>query len=124
MPPRNTLKQRLPQGADGAQLTQTVTDVVRSVEGLNMEPTTEEAPVPDWIVSASGDSWSRAARRKRQKAMQIEGDTPPDTRMTCRIRVNADCLTFDWLKGRERTLFESFASHIERKVASAMKPSM
>ncbi|EJF59706.1 S-adenosyl-L-methionine dependent methyltransferase [Dichomitus squalens LYAD-421 SS1] len=124
MPARNTLKQRLPPTADDAQLPVTVSDIICSVEGLVVDHGAAEAPVLDLIVSASGDVWSRAARRKRQKEMQVEEVAAIEVRMTCRIRIEAGCLVFDWVKGRERGVFESFASHIERKVASAMTHDM
>lgn len=83
------------------------------------------------IISASENTWSRAARRKRKEMVQVGPPAPDEARMICRITHEREAgrygntitnyLVLDWVKGRDRDLFESFASHVERKVMHGMK---
>ncbi|KAI0633926.1 hypothetical protein C8Q77DRAFT_1055507 [Trametes polyzona] len=153
MPARNTLHQPLsvPSLKHASTIARTV---LATIEGLRVVPTpahtpsatapssTETSDVPsssplDVIASTTaGDTWSRAARRKKRSAMDVEPSPSSFPKLVCRIRCRmrpADGekskgdgvdggveLVFDWLRGRERGLFESFASHVERKVVAAL----
>ena len=59
--------------------------------------------------------------------MQIEGEHRAVVHLVCRIRCEREVaqggakvlLVFDWVAGEDRGLFESFTSHVERKVLSS-----
>ena len=81
------------------------------------------------LVEAERNTWSRSARRNRRRndfSTTLE-DTPASLSrqpvLTCSVQVidmgtvGQDlALEFQWLYGTDRTLFESFVSHIWRKV--------
>ena len=132
MPPRNTLKQRLPQTSNVLQLAPFVSTIIRSTDGLIATNRAQDSSILDMVVSASENTWSRAARRKRKEVVQIDRPAQGGTRMICRItherqeawkhgNTITDYLVLDWVKGRDRDLFESFASHVERKVVDGMR---
>lgn len=83
------------------------------------------------VVNAAADTWSRAARRKRlqdSSLSRIHVDMDVDMGFTCLIRCSSGTnegigegkksLTLEctWVRGHERALFESFWSHVCRKV--------
>ncbi|KAI1790020.1 S-adenosyl-L-methionine dependent methyltransferase [Ganoderma leucocontextum] len=132
MPPRNTLKQRLPQTANATQLAPVLSATIGSTDGVIVHNPAQDPSILDMIVSAYENTWSRAARRKRKEVVQIDPAVLGETRMTCRIRyereeagahetIVTDYLVLHWVKGIDRGLFESFASHVERKVVDALK---
>ena len=135
MPLRNTLKQPLPQTDDASQLGVLVSAIIRSTDGVIASNLSQDRATLDMVVSAYENTWSRAARRKRKEAMRIELTASSEIRMTCRIRHQrekaggqestiTDYLVLNWVKGRDRGLFESFASHVERKVVEGIKTSI
>ncbi|KAG8974400.1 hypothetical protein FRC05_007561 [Tulasnella sp. 425] len=68
-------------------------------------------------ASATANCWSRAARRR---AVTFSNEGPPV--LTCQFAVTSEAdsktnLHCQWVRGRERDLFESFWSHVSRKVA-------
>ncbi|KAI0759395.1 S-adenosyl-L-methionine dependent methyltransferase [Trametes elegans] len=121
MPARNTLRQPLPSTPSASHTAPLARAVLDSVDGLTVRGcgTAKSADDVDLVVSATGNTWSRAARRKKRNAIEME-DAPTAPRMVCRTRVEDGQLVFDWLKGTDRGLFESFASHVERKVLAAL----
>ncbi|KAJ7060987.1 S-adenosyl-L-methionine dependent methyltransferase [Mycena amicta] len=74
-------------------------------------------PDGTFTVHASKNTWSRSARRKQNQKSSVETnsadkqDTPSYTET---------CLEHQWMQGKDRQLFEGFASHINRKVAEAV----
>ncbi|KAI0799986.1 S-adenosyl-L-methionine dependent methyltransferase [Fomes fomentarius] len=125
MPPRNTLQQPLPRVTSVEEVLPILSSVLASISGVSV---VERSGTPaDVVASATGNTWSRAARRKKQEAMQVEGMHPAETALVCRIRCERDgaqsgsrvLLTFVWVAGKDRGLFESFASHVERKMVAS-----
>jgi len=86
------------------------------------------------FVEAEGNTWSRSARRNRRRnhpSTTLEKTPASVSRqpvLTCSVQVidmlsqamgaegQSLALEFQWLYGTDRTLFESFVSHIWRKV--------
>ena len=81
------------------------------------------------IARATGDTWSRAARRKKIQDNQSTRGAECELQLICKMSVgniendNSTSIEFQWIKGRDRGLFESFMSHIGRKVGDALKSS-
>ncbi|KAM5539796.1 hypothetical protein V8D89_006609 [Ganoderma adspersum] len=132
MPLRNTLKQPLPQTDHASQLGLLVSAIIGSTDGVIASNLSQDQSILDMVISTYENTWSRAARRKRKELMKTEPAASGETRMTCRIRHQrgeaggqertiTDYLVLDWVKGRDRGLFESFASHVERKVVEGIK---
>ncbi|KAH9847987.1 S-adenosyl-L-methionine dependent methyltransferase [Lenzites betulinus] len=153
--PRNTLHQPLPHAPSVPHAASATRSTLASIDGLSMHdtphdqlspspspspsppPSTTPAPALDVLVSIPGDTWSRAARRRKlqQHRMDVEASASAAAApsLVCRVRCEgADGgetrdgdghttagLVFDWLRGRDRALFESFASHVGRKVGAA-----
>ena len=77
-------------------------------------------------MEAEGNTWSRSARRKRRSASSAHLPTwsARQPALTCSVRVietssqtkGSLALEFQWLYGTDRALFESFVSHVGRKV--------
>ncbi len=135
MPLRNTLTQPLPRTDHAPQPVLLVSAIIRSTDGVISNHLAQDLSILDMIVSAYENTWSRAARRKRKEVTQINPTALGETCMTCRIRHErgeggasesslTDYLVLDWVKGRDRALFESFASHVERKVVDGLKNSI
>jgi len=123
MPPHNTITQ--PLTSDGMIAFQKLKEVLSTTEGVTI---IEENTTPDEVViklTATGNTWSRAARRKKLKAPSSETSqdtTLPSVMFVCRMTLSHKQLEFNWVQGRDRTLFESFCNHISRKVASHSSP--
>jgi len=93
-----------------------------------------------FVVSAMRDTWSRGARRKRKRGeppgnavesdkaiRSTPADVDPDPALICVIVVLSGGqgtemdMEVRWVYGRERTLLESFASHVGKKVKLELK---
>lgn len=112
MPARNTLRQ--PVKLKAQELFGKTTKVLNSIGGVNLDAFSEF----EIVVKASGNTWSRSARRKKASTMEIDQwKMAEDVKaLECRILCSDSCLEFNWMKGRDRGLFESFVSHVSRKV--------
>jgi hypothetical protein len=127
MPPRNTL--RFP-ALNTERLTETLSTVLAAVDGIrvvHLEPSGDIGSHRSTIF-ATKNTWSRAARRKNkhtpQDAEAVEESAP---NLICSLQWiyqdmaeaggNGAFLECQWIQGRDRTLFEGFASHISRKVS-------
>ncbi|ESK91055.1 duf890 domain protein [Moniliophthora roreri MCA 2997] len=113
LPPRNTIRQSVPTPTT----LDTVAHIVSSIGGS----VSTARRVEYMIVEARGDTWSRAARRRQGKTEAV--DSSQGVKMTCTIVVleteKEKQVVFQWTKGRDRTLFESFSSHVCRKLMNA-----
>lgn len=79
-----------------------------------------------WFVTAIRNTWSRSARRA--KKANITTAYPPEPTaasldasdggpcMKARLRADSSSLEIQWVYGLDRALFESFASHLGRKM--------
>lgn len=70
------------------------------------------------MIKAKGDTWSRSARRKRKRQdLEVDLDTVV---LICTIKLedgNRE-IVYQWVHGEDRGLFESFCSHVSRKVVA------
>ena len=120
MPPHNTIRQPL-TSVDATVALQNLKQVVLTTEGVTI---IQEHSTPDEVtirVTATGNTWSRAARRKKLKASSSETShetTLPPAALVCQMTLSHKQLEFNWVRGRDRTLFDTFCSHVSRKVAS------
>ncbi|KAF7316127.1 S-adenosyl-L-methionine-dependent methyltransferase [Mycena indigotica] len=76
------------------------------------------------LVSAAKNTWSRSARRKQKQSDDTEmTDVDPELRCTVRwlFEEMGTRLEHQWVEGRDRQLFESFAGHVNRKVVEAIR---
>jgi hypothetical protein len=136
MPPRNTLSQPYSQFKSTSEMVQAISRVLKSIDGV----TIVSMQVPNNVlVNAASNTWSRAARRRKLAIMDaVPSNSPKSTSpaLTCCIRcvsMEADgehgthagqsIMEFNWVQGRDRGLFESFMSHVARKVELVAKHS-
>ncbi|KAK7044830.1 S-adenosyl-L-methionine-dependent methyltransferase [Favolaschia claudopus] len=133
MPPRNTLRQPVRVSDwDAEHLNNVLASVLAAVEGTRvaqLEGSTENPR--SFVVYASSNTWSRAARRKQKRD---PGQAPAaEVNLVCSLRwilpdPDADSeslgrevtLECQWVRGKDRSLFEGFASHVSRKVTEAV----
>jgi len=102
-----------------------------AIDSPNPPPSTQL----ELFVKASRNSWSRAERRKRTAgASNSELNSPASPMLACIIREFASVISTtavdgeakklviqcSWIRGRDRGLFESFWSHVSRKVGVAL----
>ncbi|KAJ8453876.1 hypothetical protein ONZ51_g13354 [Trametes cubensis] len=132
MPVRNTMHQPLPRKTSMAQATAATRAVLTSIDGLGMRSVRADgsSEILDVVSIVMKNTWSRAARRKKRDAMDEDGGSVSDPQLVCRLRVEERpqeggrhegmYLVFDWLRGKDRSVFESFASHVERKVVATL----
>jgi hypothetical protein len=121
MPPRNTLQYQFPQ-ASTQQLGTAVESVLGSISDVLYEEV--DSSNPTFVTLATTNTWSRAARRGH-RPLPIPSDHNAKYSITVKDVVldNSDnsgrgrVLEFQWLQGRDRPLYESFCSHVSRKVA-------
>ncbi|KAG6917378.1 hypothetical protein DXG01_002755 [Tephrocybe rancida] len=129
LPPRNALRFdiRISNESDvHARLEGVLTGVVGA------QVTRDEGPGPTgFVVSVARDTWSRNARRKRKREEVAHNEAPERDRLQapallCIIVLRqgdtgggVDEVQMEmevrWVYGKERSLLESFASHVARK---------
>jgi hypothetical protein len=147
LPPRNTLVQPFACTAAVLREVVEETVQSLDLQGVHVTPSRtakEEGPSdvlqPSFLVEAQANTWSRSARRGRKRQVQAADGTrsqdlprltttmSPSPSLTCSIRtiapdssltgnIGSVSVEFQWIFGRDRALFESFTSHISRKVA-------
>ncbi|KAI0685203.1 S-adenosyl-L-methionine dependent methyltransferase [Cytidiella melzeri] len=137
MPPRNSLKHPFGSVHSPGRLRNALHHVLANIEGVTFEQTlpenvTQDQGFPGILVHASSNTWSRAARRRKKLAVK-SGLSPgrPIPTLSCRIQKTSTndgdtaqmSLEFQWVRGADRGLFESFMSHVSRKVDAALKSS-
>jgi len=142
MPLRNTFQETFPQAQSVASLGIAVGSAIATIEDISIRSlnsqTQPDLAHTDVLVSLTRDTWSRAARRKKANStvMQTDPQSQPlmGTALICRItcveaehdsgagrtRLGGPIIRFDWVRGRERALFESFVNHVERKVTALL----
>ena len=104
-----------------------------------------KADHPALLVSTIENTWSRAARRKRNNAgMDVDAgaplpSSPAEPALMCCVGWLAGTaqdgdheslvtpgnhmgtLEYDWVKGTDRALFEGFCAHVSRKVGDLIE---
>ena len=82
------------------------------------------------FVDAEGNTWSRSARRSRRRIDSSPASSTRQPTLSCSVRVietsdqgQSLVLEIQWLYcyGTDRTLFESFESHLWRKVGDELQ---
>jgi hypothetical protein len=123
MPARNTLRQPFQLPAQNTErLAEILSAVLASVDGARIVKTDTF-----FTVSATTNTWSRGARRKHKQSTEAvpAAEAPSELNLVCRVawiyQEGATFLECQWMKGKDRPLFEAFASHVSRKVTAATK---
>jgi len=143
MPSRNTLTQSFPN-CSFDKLSDILDRNLRLLDGVstNTNPgsvsnsVSSSSTLRTLFVEAEGNTWSRSARRSRRRidSSTISPTSFSSTRqpaLTCSVRVietsnqaaegQSLILEIQWLYGTDRTLFESFVSHLWRKVGDDLQ---
>ncbi|KAG8908949.1 hypothetical protein FRB99_000052 [Tulasnella sp. 403] len=120
LPLPNELIQSYP-GASKAGLKECLSTLLSGLPLVRLEGTAQEDA---FLVHAAANCWSRAARRKQAYSAPIDNIGP--TIMTCNLRLesgndNDIQLRCRWIYGLERDIFETFWSHITRKVTDMLR---
>ncbi|KAF7360199.1 S-adenosyl-L-methionine-dependent methyltransferase [Mycena venus] len=125
MPPRNTLRQPIRTSAQNIErLTEILSTVLGAVEGTRV--VNAETSSSRFVVYATKNTWSRAARRKNKHAAPDSAETEASTpNLICLVQWiyrdgNETFLECQWVQGKDRSLFEGFASHVSRKVSEVV----
>ncbi|KAF8972036.1 hypothetical protein BDZ97DRAFT_1650372 [Flammula alnicola] len=150
LPPRNTLVQTFPD-CTFKTVRDALSEILQSIEGVSAtEVNHPPEPVDSAIVSshsardptnsgsadlffieAQENTWSRSARRKPSRryhrsiarpVSQPSIDIAPGANAAATAGICA--VEFQWIFGKDRALFESFVSHINRKVGIALQPML
>ncbi|KDQ17001.1 hypothetical protein BOTBODRAFT_30380 [Botryobasidium botryosum FD-172 SS1] len=134
IPPHNNLQQTYGNTISPEGLMDTIRSVLSAHPGMHVEEIPALGQNPSVLASlrvcAWGNTWSRAARRKKRNddEMQVDtrdgahGSTPASVECVIegrRKELGACYLECRWVRGRDRALFESLWSHLSRKVAGA-----
>lgn len=142
MPSRNTLTQSFPN-CSFHMLSDILDRNLRLLDGVstNTKPgsvsngVSSSSTLRTLFVEAEGNTWSRSARRSRRRidsstTISLQSSTRQPT-LTCSVRVietsnqavegQSLVLEIQWLYGTDRTLFESFVSHLWRKVGDDLQ---
>ncbi|KAF9228174.1 hypothetical protein BS17DRAFT_692951 [Gyrodon lividus] len=138
MPSRTTLRQQIVNVQSLEFLYSTLCQVLGEIEGVhvNPEPSSSDTGIPSILVQATEVTWSRSARRKKATQPSLQTTSQPPLIMQCRTncvectlpgsenqRAGSPHLEYQWVDGRNRDIFESFVSHVNRKVIAAQRDS-
>ncbi|KAJ8080938.1 hypothetical protein PM082_017773 [Marasmius tenuissimus] len=105
IPPHNTICQPTRVSSEALQ------EILSGVKGVSVDIRSSH-----FLVEAAEDTWTRAARRKQRNRMDVTDDGHSESNMTCSLVLASDHVEFQWVRGRNRLLFESFCSHVSRKL--------
>ncbi|KAL4081621.1 hypothetical protein V8B97DRAFT_62111 [Scleroderma yunnanense] len=128
MPARTTLYQQLSTIPSLSLLSSTLNRVIMEIDDVSVTWDNRES----CLVQATANTWSRSARRKKaassSQACSYSKCSPVvlQCRIHCREGVSgseehksADVhLEYQWVDGSERSVFESFVNHVNRRVCS------
>ncbi|OAX37837.1 hypothetical protein K503DRAFT_857114 [Rhizopogon vinicolor AM-OR11-026] len=118
MPSRNTLHHSFLRARSANILASALRNVLAIVDDLlvtSMASATTEGSSTTTFLHARGNTWSRATQRKRLSAAVSANQEPPVLRCSieCCSKVDTPCgIIFTRLEGKDRSIFESFTSHI------------
>ncbi|KAH9035691.1 S-adenosyl-L-methionine dependent methyltransferase [Lactarius hengduanensis] len=131
LPPRTTFRQRL----DRAPPARAVQRVLGALSGESEAGEVTVAPLSEsvdgsggetYAVAARRDTWSRAARRKKAQLLSGEEGAALVAHVWVeeeRVRKSGESgvqLVVQWKRGHDAQAFESFASHVGRKIREAL----
>ncbi|KAH7882085.1 hypothetical protein F5I97DRAFT_1911874 [Phlebopus sp. FC_14] len=131
MPARTTLHQQFSGLESRDVLCDAVHRVLKDIEGVTLTSSAGDESNPSILVHATDITWTRSARRKKgtKTSALNTGTAGPILRccITCshsstsdRTRSQGFQLEYQWVDGRERHVFESFVSHVNRKVNAVL----
>lgn len=146
MPSRNTLTQPFPN-CSATTLSDTLDRNLRLLEGVSVTSKNlgsvsnnvfASSASRTLFVEAERNTWSRSARRsyrRNDSSTTLENTRPSSYSrqpvLTCSVQVidmpnqatgsEGQSLAVQWLYGTDRTLFESFVSHVWRKVGADLR---
>lgn len=130
MPARNTLRYSFPQTA--IEVCDALSGALATIESIIVSSQDSSSPSTNnaLIVRMAHDTWSRAARRKkRSRGPAMLPESMNGERLVVSVisvlvadKPMTTVLQFDWVKGHsnQRATWESFVSHVERKVKAAL----
>ncbi|KAI0790661.1 S-adenosyl-L-methionine dependent methyltransferase [Abortiporus biennis] len=124
MPTRHTLEQTYP--ATRGVVAPVLEQILRAIQGVSTtDLSCDSKRHLVLIVRAGGNTWSRASRRKKLRGEEEVPEESHEIQLTCRIQVltspqDVTSVVYDWVQGRDQGMFESFSSHIGRKVGAAL----
>lgn len=136
MPQRNTLRQTFSHvNRPAPQLLGVLCTVLHSVEGVSCKDSSSLDDGESILVLANRNTWSRSARRKKLSTSVVVNTNSisteaPAPSLKCLIRCSSEgkheaggdeVLEVSWAQGKDRALFESFWSHVCRKVGSLLE---
>ena len=115
MPPRNALREPLPHKPQLRALRA----LIESVPGALV--TEVESDPPALLCDLTANTWTRAARRKQGAAPMPNTERPLLRVRVCILQeVASPALEFVWIGGHDHAAFESFSSHVGRKMRAAI----
>ncbi|KIJ18076.1 hypothetical protein PAXINDRAFT_110517 [Paxillus involutus ATCC 200175] len=138
MPSRTTLYQQIANVQSLELLYNTLLQVLADIESAYVKPelTGSETSIPSVFVQAVEVTWSRSARRKKATQPPLQTTSHQSLILQCRIscaegappgsekqRAGGLYLEYQWVDGSDRGIFESFVSHVNRKVTAMQRDS-
>ena len=98
---------------------QSIRGLVESIAGASVKEVTADPSTLHCDLAAN--TWTRAARRKRGAISTVSPERPI---LSVQVHIVQDgtswALEFCWLRGHDHAAFESFSSHVGRKMRSAI----
>lgn len=135
MPPRNTLRQPFSSFRSKVDLESSLSAVLHTIDGVSTERGGEDIQ-KGTLVQAAQNTWSRAARRRKLAGTTTSAEASQTPALRCQLRCieietnerhsggcNNLMLEFNWVEGKDRGLFESFMSHVSKKLETVAKAS-
>ncbi|CAL1707924.1 unnamed protein product [Somion occarium] len=142
MPPRNSLTHACRKVIPPERLRSILWGIIKPIDGVTVNEGSShrmesESSTSNLVIQATADTWSRAARRKKLISshpvvpMDVDKVDALAIQLICRVEIpdnpgihhrgrDESHVVFHWMKGRNRLLFESFASHVGRKIDTAI----
>jgi len=125
MPARTTLYQQLSAFPSLSVLSSTLDSALLDIDGLSISWNNSSQSC---LIKATTNTWSRAARRRKagKSSRPFSSSRFSPIVMQCRIYCREDVssekhkllLEYQWVEGSERSVFDSFVNHVNRKVSS------
>ena len=122
-PQRNTLSKSLLPSISPQRMVDCLREILHSIGEIKIEETHEKASTSSaFLVRSAEDTWSRKARRRPATFPPFRDQSQLSLVCSVGIRCSSEkselSLEFQWIVGRDRKMFESFVSHVGRKVAA------
>jgi len=135
-PSHNTLRQQFSRAGPAHFLHASLIAVLQSIDGVLYQEASEDSNflTPPLVVYAKQNTWSRSVRRKKVSIPLQPSDVDSLETQAPALRCVFGCkmggtdqqtlvLEVSWVQGRDRPLFESFWSHVCRKLEERLQDS-